>query len=492
MNELNLNASEVVIREKRIGSITGFCGSAKELVGCARCGKLKDKTRTFNQTLGCSVAQAICTVVLIQDAVVISHGPLGCSGCFLGMDFTYHQNGDLRGVEHTTQRKIFSTDIDEKDTIYGGSKKLEDTIREVYEQEKPKAIFVSTTCAVGIIGDDVEAITNEATEELGIPVVPIFCEGFRSKIWTTGFDAGYHAIARKVIKPAEKKQEDLINIVNFWGTDIFGEWFKRIGLRANYLTPYSTIDQIEHSSEAAATIQICATLGSYLGAALEQKFGVPEIKTSAPYGIKQTDRWFRELGRLTNREKEVEVFLKEQKEEWLPKIAEIREKLKGKTAYVTGGASHGQSLLAIINELGMTAKGAAIFHHDPLYDNNSVEADELQHVVDDYGDVENYNVCNKQEFELVNVLNRIHPDVLLARHGGMTLWGAKLGIPSLLIGDEHYSMGYEGIVKYGEKLLETIENDEFVKNFSKHSINPYTKWWLEQDPYTFLGGEING
>lgn len=50
-------------------------------------------------------------------------------------------------------------------------------------------------------------------------------------------------------------------------------------------------------------------------------------------------------------------------------------------------------------------------------------------------------------------------------------------------------MGYEGIVKYGERLVETIENDEFVKNFSKHSINPYTKWWLEQEPYTFMGGE---
>ena len=100
----------------------------------------------------------------------------------------------------------------------------------------------------------------------------------------------------------------------------------------------------------------------------------------------------------------------------------------------------------------------------------------------------NFNVCNKQEFELVNMLNRIRPDVLLARHGGMTLWGAKLGIPALLIGDEHYSMGYEGIVRYGERILETIENDEFVKNLEKHAVNPYSKWWLEQEPYTFLEG----
>ena len=136
----------------------------------------------------------------------------------------------------------------------------------------------------------------------------------------------------------------------------------------------------------------------------------------------------------------------------------------------------------------MEATGAAIFHHDPVYDNEELDSDTLQHVVKDYGDVKNYNVCNKQEFELVNVLNRGKPDILFARHGGMTLWGAKFGIPSLLIGDEHFGMGYEGLINYGKRILETLENDEFVKNLEKHSLNPYTKWWLDQEPYTFLGG----
>ena len=112
----------------------------------------------------------------------------------------------------------------------------------------------------------------------------------------------------------------------------------------------------------------------------------------------------------------------------------------------------------------------------------------MKHTVEDYGDVPNFTVCNKQEFELVNVLNRLRPDILFARHGGMTLWGAKFGIPSLLVGDEHFGMGYEGLVRYGNQILETLENDEFVKNLEKHAVNPYTKCWLEQEPYTFLKG----
>jgi nitrogenase molybdenum-iron protein alpha chain len=284
----------------------------------------------------------------------------------------------------------------------------------------------------------------------------------------------------------------MINVINFWGSDVFTDWFAPFGAKPNFLTPYSTVESLAWSSEAAASVQICSTLGSYMGAALEQEFGVPELATAPPYGITQTDRWFRALGKILGKEEIAEQVIAEKKAEYLPKIEALKDKLrklggsKGLTAYVTGGAAHGHALLSVLGELGIDAIGAAIFHHDPLFDNGEPDNDQLAQRVRDYGDVPNFNVCNKQEFELVNALNRLRPDLLLARHGGMTLWGAKLGIPSLLIGDEHYSMGYEGLLKYGERVLETLENDEFMKNLAKHAINPYTKWWLEQQPDTFL------
>ncbi|GHU53823.1 nitrogenase [Clostridia bacterium] len=488
-NIIDLTMPEVSVREIRLGSITGFAGTAQELVDGSRDGTLKNKTRSFSQCLGCSTANAACTVILIQDAAVISHGPVGCSTCLHEFAFTYRVNAPSRGVEKPTQRKVFTTNLEEKDTVYGGGEKLAATIREVKERVNPSAIFILTTCASGIIGDDVESVADEAEDELGIPIIALFCEGFRSKVWTSGFDAGYHGIARKIIKPARERRKDVINVINFWGSNVFADWFERLGAKPNYITPYSTIESLKYSSEAAATIQICPTLGSYLGAVLEKEYGVPELRTAPPYGIAQTERWFKELGQLLGKEAEAEAFLAEQRAEFTPKIESLREKLKGKTAYVTAGAAHGHGLLSVLAELGIKPIGAAIFHHDPLYDNGCEESDALAQAVRDYGDVKNFNVCNKQEFELVNILNRLRPDVMLARHGGMTLWGAKFGIPTLLIGDEHFGMGYEGLVKYGERILETIENDEFVKNLEKHTINPYSKWWLEQQPFAFLGTE---
>lgn len=487
MSKINLKEPKVVIREARLGSITGFEGTACRLVQCSHSGKLKDSARSFSQCMSCSSLNAFCQLSMITDAAIVNHAPVGCSGDFFTFNFVYRVGQMERNLPPAMGR-YFNTNIEEKDTIFGAAQKLEDTIREVFSRIKPKAIFITTSCASGIIGDDVEAVANNLSKELGIPIVACFCEGFRSKIWTTGFDSAYHSIVRKIVKPPEKKSNK-VNIINFWGSHIFDELLEKLGYEAQYIVPFSTIAQLEHLSEAVATIEICPTLGTYLGAALEQIYGVPEIKSPPAYGLEGTDKWMRELGRVLNREIEIEEIITQEHEKVLPQIENYRSKLEGKTAYITAGAAHGHALISLLRELGMEVKGAAIFHHDPIYDNEDIISDVLAHSVDTYGDVENYNVCNKQAYELVNILNRIKPDILIARHGGVTLWGAKLGIPTLLVGDEQFSFGYQGILNYAERILETLENREFVTNLAKHSTMPYTKWWLEQNPYSFLGGD---
>ncbi|HWR41172.1 MAG TPA: nitrogenase component 1 [Patescibacteria group bacterium] len=489
MSTVNLKNAEVSIREIRLGSITGFAGTASELVRCAHAGKLKDSDRSFSQCMGCASGNAFCQLSMIQDAAVINHGPVGCAGDFFTFNFVYRVGQMERNLPPVIGR-YFNTNIEEKDTVFGALQKLEDTVREAYRRVKPNAIFITTSCVSGIIGDDVDGAANELTEELGIPVVACFCEGFKSKIWTTGFDSAYHSIVRKIVKPPRQKSNK-VNIVNFWGSHVFDELLQELGYEAEYIVPFSTVAQLERISEAAATIQICPTLGTYIGAALEQVYGVPEIKSPPAYGLAGADQWLRDLGRVLDRTEQVEVIIARERARVLPQIEAYRDKLRGKKVYLTAGAAHGHGLIALLRELEMEVLGAAIFHHDPVYDHGEPVADALDHAVKTYGDVPQYNVCNKQAYELVNILNRVRPDIMIARHGGMTLWGAKLGIPTLLIGDEQFSFGYQGILNYAERILETLDNKEFVTNLARHSTMPYTKWWLEQDPFTFLRGDIN-
>lgn len=489
MADINIQSPEVSIREVRLGSITGFNGTAKELVGCSHAGTLRDASRSFSQCMGCSSGHALCQLAMITDAVVVNHAPVGCAGDFFGFNFVYRVGQMERDLKPAMGR-YFNTNLEENDTVFGGIQKLENTVREAYDRVKPKAIFITTSCASGIIGDDVESLANALTDDLGIPVVGCFCEGFKSKIWTTGFDSAYHSIIRSIVKPPRKKSNK-VNIINFWGSHIFDDILEKLGYEAQYIIPFSTIADLEYISEAAATIQICPTLGTYLGAALEEVHGVPEIKAPPGYGLEGTDIWLRELGKVLNRGKEVEEIIKKEHERIAPELEAYRQKLKGKTAYLTAGAAHGHAIIALLRELGLEVQGAAIFHHDPVYDNGDKASDALAQDVALYGDIKNYNVCNKQAYELVNILNKVRPDIMIARHGGMTLWGAKLGVPTLLIGDEQFGFGYQGILNYAERILETLDNKEFVTNLAKHSSMPYTKWWLEQDPFTFLGGDTH-
>ena len=487
MSKINLKELTVPIRENRLGSITAFQGNAATLVEKSHSCKLKDCAGGFSQCKACNATFAFCQLSMIEDVAIVNHAPVGCAGDFFCFNFTYRVEQAKRNLKPRIGR-YFTTGIEEKDTVFGAVKKLEETVREAYKRVNPKAIFITTSCASGIIGEDIEQVAEGLTKEIGIPVISCSCEGFRSKVWTTGFDAAYHSVLRKIVKPPVKKSNK-VNIVNFWGSHIFEKLLERLGYEAQYIMPFASIETLEKISEAAATIHICPSLSTYMGAALEQEYKVPEVKAPPAYGVLGTDIWLRELGKVLNREKEVEEIIKEGHEKVDAKLEEYKKKFKGKRAYVTSGPAHGQAIIAVLRELGFEIAGVSSFHHDPIYDNGSENLDVLKQDVEKYGDIKNYSVCNKQAYMLVNSLKRTKPDILIARHDGMTLWGAKLGIPSLLIGDEQLGFGYEGILNYAERIEETLDSIEFVTNLSKHSTMPYTKWWLEKSPDAYLRGD---
>ena len=113
---------------------------------------------------------------------------------------------------------------------------------------------------------------------MNVPIVAVHCEGFKSRIWATGFDISDHAIMQEIVKPPrEGVKTNKINFKNFFESarpEII-EMFKNFDLDPVFLYCNSTIEELSHLSESLATTCICGTLGNYLGNALEEKYGVP-------------------------------------------------------------------------------------------------------------------------------------------------------------------------------------------------------------------------
>lgn len=485
---INLSQPAVLLREQRLQTLTGYDGNAVDLLAQTKKGCLQNRERTFTQCGSCSADQVMNLLLQLQDAAVVEHGPAGCSGDIPFRNANFRTGNRRLGLKvHNV--KYINTNLSENDTIYGGGEKLRQAVREAYRRFSPKAIFVTTTCTSAIIGDDVEGICNALEEELNIPIAATICEGFRTNIWATGFDSSNHSILRKIVKPPRKKQPDLINVISFTHRYHYESIFEQLGLRANHIVPFSTIEQLESISEAAATVQYCETLGSYLAAGLEQLYGVPEIKAPAPFGIKATDAYLREIGKLFRKEEEVEKVIVSEKAKITPRLTELREAFAGKTAFVGAGGPLAYSLIAMLRDLNIEVLGAHVWHHDQKFDNDDERLDVLKFDVEHYGNF-SLGVCNKQSFEVVNALNRLKPDIFISRHMA-TVWSAKLGIPSFLSVIEPSEMLYDGLIHYGELIYSTLKNPSFIKNIAKHSKLPYTGWWLEQDTFTFLGGNCH-
>jgi len=484
MSTVNLDLSAVEVRERRLKAIISYNGTAKDLMEKSKTKSLAIEERSFGQCSDCAQGCAQVLSYTVRGAAVIEHSPIGCSQP--GQTQLAVNASNMSRCLEPQSVNVLSTNLTEEDTVYGGIEKLNKTVREAKRRFNPTAIFVQSSCAAGIIGDDIESATANLQKELGIPVVPVFCEGFKSRIWSSGFDAGFHGILRKIVKEPRKKQADLVTVFNFEGSDTFTSFLAPLGLRVNYVVPLAGIEQLEQLSEAACTAHICQTLATYPAKALEQYYGVPEVKAPPPFGIKWTDEWLREVAKLTGKTDIVEDYISREHKRIEEPLKAIREKLKGKKLYIFAGDSYAHSIANMLLDLGLDLVGVTTLHHDQITDGGYNSTNSLWNLVNNHGNLENFSVCNKQPYQVFKILQKLEPDIIIVRHNNMAVLGAKLGIPTINDGDVNVSAGYSGLLRLGERLYQATKAQKLFKNIAKHFKSPYSDWWLEQEnPFYF-------
>ena len=179
---------------------------------------------------GCAYAGCKGVVVgPLKDMVHIVHGPIGCS---------YYAWGARRNKARTEEggdnfiNYCFSTDMQESDIVFGGEKKLTAMIDEVVEIFHPKAISISATCPVGLIGDDINAVARTAQEKYGIQVLAFNCEGYKGVSQSAGHHIANNNLMDKVIG-----NSDLEEAPGKFPINILGEY--NIGATAGKLSACS-------------------------------------------------------------------------------------------------------------------------------------------------------------------------------------------------------------------------------------------------------------
>jgi nitrogenase molybdenum-iron protein alpha chain len=387
-----------------------------------------------------------------------------------------------RGVRYIKNTKLIVTNLDEKDIVHGGEKKLKEAILLAYERYTPKLIFIFTSCASGIIGDDVDSAAAEVQKQISSIIVPIHCEGFKSKIAASGYDSAFISIKKYVLNgqkvPVEK---GLINLfapttVSYKDQLEIERMLSIIGLHANYFPFYSSLEKIRKIPAAEASTAICKVFADEFMKDLELDYGIPYSHTVMPIGMRNTDSWFRGVAALVGKEKEAEDYIEKEHQRILPLIESIRRRLEDKRVFICGGTGRSFAAAALIDDFGMKLVGL----ETPTYDDDAQKDIEyLNGIHEDYI----IDIANMQPFEQINLVNKLKPDVFI----GVPEWSAKLGIPTTHVLDmKRPTMGYDGLLYLGNKIADQIGNPGFNVKLAAHARLPYRESWYKDNAFKFI------
>jgi nitrogenase molybdenum-cofactor synthesis protein NifE len=308
-----------------------------------------------------SVSQRACVfcgsrVVLypIADALHVVHGPIGCAA------YTWDIRGSLSSGPQL-HRYSFCTDLREKHVIFGGENRLFEVLVELINYYSPKAAFVYSTCIVGIIGDDVEAVCKKVSGLTNIDVIPVQSEGFNGTK-KDGYKIACSAISKLIGTSGENRKIDKsINILGDFNLAgelwMLKEYYNRIGINViASITGDGKVDDLRKANNAALNVVQCSGSMVFLAKEMKEKYNIPYIRVSY-FGVEDMSTALYDAAKFFNSDELMDNarnLVKEEMEKLLPVLKWYKTKLSGKRAAVyVGGAFKAISLLKALRLIGM-------------------------------------------------------------------------------------------------------------------------------------------
>lgn len=285
---------------------------------------LKTKWALSKQTsYSCPMPGVFRAVAFCDGVVVLFHSPKGCVHIASTLDISSQYRNIADGFAETHDAvPLLSSDIREKDTIFGGTDRLRQAIGYAVDTYHPKCLVLAVSCVAGVIGDDVAAVAEECEADFGIPILATTAAGFLGGEYGTGYEEAANAIISRFFK----KQKHVPGRVLLLG-DQMGPWgqyatevkdiLSHFGLKAKWQFPgYVPFDEWPDIPSASLTV-ILGGLGSTnqvierMADRISNEFGVPVLGHVYPIGWENTCAFIRTLAKHVGEEDKGEALIRE-------------------------------------------------------------------------------------------------------------------------------------------------------------------------------------
>ncbi len=375
----------------------------------------------------------------IRDVVHVSHGPIGCGVYSWGT-----RRNLMQGIPGVTSFPMdFTSDFQERDIVYGGDKKLEKLLKEANELfPLCKGLSVLSECPVGLIGDDINAVTKKMEKELGKVVIPCNCEGFRGVSQSLGHHISNDSIRDFLFGKYKFKDEPgpydiaLIGDYNIGG-DVWAAKpiLEEMGLNVKAIwTGDGEIEKISATYQVKLNVIHCYRSMNYMCKVMEEKYGIPWIEYNffGPTKIAESIRAIADRFDDSIKEK-AEAVIAKHTAEMEAVVAEYKPRLDGKTAMLFVGGLRPRHTVGAYEDLGIQITGTGYeFAHQDDYDRTAPELAKGALIYDDVS-----------EFELDKFVEEFKPDLVGSGIKEKYVF-QKAGIPFRQMHSWDYSGPYHG------------------------------------------------
>ena len=398
----------------------------------------------------------------IKDMIHISHGPVGCGQYSRAGRRNYYIG--TTGV-NTFVTMNFTSDFQEKDIVFGGDKKLAKIIDEI-EGLFPlhKGISVQSECPIGLIGDDIEAVSRKKTKDIGKagrsgPVRRLprrvavarasHCQRLDPRPYSDGQRPGQDSGS------GEPSPYDVSVIGDY---NIGGDaWSSRtlleeMGLRV--VAQWSgdgTLAELENTPRVKLNLLHCYRSMNYISRHMEEKYGIPWVEYNFFGPTKIAESLRKIAGFFDDKIKEgAERVIEKYKPEVDAVINKYRPRLEGDRVMLFVGGLRPRHVIGAYEDLGMEVVGTGYeFGHNDDYDRTLKEMGNATLL---YDDVTGY------EFE--EFVKKIKPDLIGSGIKEKYIF-QKMGIPFRQMHSWDYSgpyHGYDGFAIFARDMDMTINN----------------------------------
>ncbi len=254
-----------------------------------------------NPRTSCALGGALATLCSIERAIPIFHAGPGCG--LQTMAGQFGQSGG-KGFGYVGGQGVPSTNMFEKEVIFGGSQRLTETISGSLEVMDGDLFVVLTGCTAGIIGDDVQGVVDQFKDS-GVPIIYVETSGFKGDTYY-GYEAVLNTLTGRLAEPAPK-ETTTVNLLGIVPTqDIFWEGdfeellriLRKLGLKVNtFFTEHQGLETLKRSSEAALNLILSPWLLEEFAGKYQQQFGIETLRyPGLPIGPTATSDFIRKLG----------------------------------------------------------------------------------------------------------------------------------------------------------------------------------------------------